>query len=260
MISLSDSIPYSVRRRSEPPHRRGIHPTRAAAKLAIRLAFRLRAGRLVASIAPVRRIAAALGQGLFIAHQDDDSILFCDRPPIRWRHRTKLGLCWSEGIPRDAPIHLGRRGALTGRVRARPRRRRSACSYQRRRPRLGLLPPDRRGDLLRLSYRSPGRRVRGAALDRLGGLGLDLPADGPYRRAHAVPRSAVSLPSACSATAPTWASAWRRVGPGPSRIPGPSVLPRGGGGGAQGADRLAAVLPLLARSAAAGTRDCCWHC
>jgi asparagine synthetase B (glutamine-hydrolysing) len=50
------------------------------------------------------RVAAALGGELSIAHQDDVSILLCDRPPIRWDRGRNRGLCWSEGIPRNSRV------------------------------------------------------------------------------------------------------------------------------------------------------------
>ena len=45
----------------------------------------------------VRRIAAALGDGMRPVHDDERSILYCDREPIRWGGERERGYAWIEG-------------------------------------------------------------------------------------------------------------------------------------------------------------------
>jgi hypothetical protein len=46
----------------------------------------------------VLAIAAELGDGLSVAHEDETSILALDRPAIPWRGRRQSGLAWSERV------------------------------------------------------------------------------------------------------------------------------------------------------------------
>ncbi len=45
----------------------------------------------------VRAIAAGLGEPMRVVHDDERSILYCDRDPIRWGGQSERGYAWVEG-------------------------------------------------------------------------------------------------------------------------------------------------------------------